>query len=493
MRERIYERELQCYKTAAAPEKNGRWASPNRYFDLTRLPTEGIRHEMIRFIFDRGRRLTLNSIHTEYWPYHKIAEFLSDCYPELDSFLDVPEHIMNAELKRWMIRHNLTVMQKRYRPEFGHESLKKSEVCLYLHRVYQFLRSEKDIEVEPVWQLDRHIRQNPVNPVKSLHFGSILQWEIREEVMEALKLHSTYKSAKTLNAELQAVKRFSEYLNQPEICVKSLQQLYRGTMEGYIEYLNTEGSGKRSYRTELLHLKSVLSTVGKIYQWDKLTNIILNADIPKTPQKSYRYYSDQELQRLNNAIVNLEPQIARALILQELLGNRISETLSLEQNCLLRRGGNWVVRIFQSKPYRTCYKPVSEEVIELLQKSIVYTQTRYGNSRYIFVCDSNPDQPMRYGYIQRHLMCMIRELDLRDDTGRLFGVGTHMFRHTYGKKLTEMHVDDKTIARLLGHSNTDSVRYYRKMGSEQLANETREVREAMSYVIYETVTRWDDA
>ena len=37
---------------------------------------------------------------------------------------------------------------------------------------------------------------------------------------------------------------------------------------------------------------------------------------------------------------------------------------------------------------------------------------------------------------------MIREKDLRDDYGRLFGFGTHMYRHYYGVKLTEMHLDD---------------------------------------------------
>ena len=47
-------------------------------------------------------------------------------------------------------------------------------------------------------------------------------------------------------------------------------------------------------------------------------------------------------------------------------------------------------------------------------------------------------------------MSMIQEKQLKDDHGELFGFGTHMFRHYYGVKLTEMHLDDWTIARLLG-------------------------------------------
>ena len=63
----------------------------------------------------------------------------------------------------------------------------------------------------------------------------------------------------------------------------------------------------------------------------------------------------------------------------------------------------------------------------------------------------------QYNRIQTQVVQMIREKDLRDDYGRLFGFGTHMYRHYYGVKLTEMHLDDWTIARLLGHSSVQDV------------------------------------
>lgn len=49
-------------------------------------------------------------------------------------------------------------------------------------------------------------------------------------------------------------------------------------------------------------------------------------------------------------------------------------------------------------------------------------------------------------------------------SGELIGVGTHIWRHCYGKRLTEMHVDDVTIAKLLGHANTSNLKHYRKVG-----------------------------
>lgn len=55
--------------------------------------------------------------------------------------------------------------------------------------------------------------------------------------------------------------------------------------------------------------------------------------------KLYKVYSDDELKRLNAVIVEGEEQVARALFLHQLLGTRISDTLTLRQNAV-REGEN---------------------------------------------------------------------------------------------------------------------------------------------------------
>ena len=71
--------------------------------------------------------------------------------------------------------------------------------------------------------------------------------------------------------------------------------------------------------------------------------------------------------------------------------------------------------------------------------------------KYIFVDENNPARPLQYNRIQVKIVDMIRKENLRDDNGRLFGFGSHMYRHYYGVKLTDMHLDDFTISKLLGH------------------------------------------
>ena len=106
--------------------------------------------------------------------------------------------------------------------------------------------------------------------------------------------------------------------------------------------------------------------------------------------------------------------------------------------------------------------------------------------------DRNPERPMQYPALQSRIIRLIYKEDLRDDNGQIFGFGTHMYRHRYGMKLTEMHLDDWTIARLLGHSSLNNVKYYRKMSNQILADETRQARHNMSLKILECLDGWEE-
>lgn len=189
----------------------------------------------------------------------------------------------------------------------------------------------------------------------------------------------------------------------------------------------------------------------------------------------------------------MDVQIARALTLHQLLGTRISETLSLKQNAVrLGETGRWLIRIDQVKSRRSYEKVINGDVKALFDKACLYTNEKFGKQEYVFVNEKNPVDAMQYGRIQYQIMAMITKNNLTDDNGEKFGVGTHIFRHCYGKKLTEMHVDDVTIAKLLGHSNTSNVKYYRQIGDEMLSRETKQMRDAMDDVLRNIIGDWND-
>lgn len=275
---------------------------------------------------------------------------------------------------------------------------------------------------------------------------------------------------------------------KPEL--ESLQELSREDIEDYLIYLQTETTERKNYRSDLYGLKRVIEDVGNIYERRHLLELFLNNDFPSTPRYQFKFYSDATIKRLNSHIFNLDEQIARALIVHQLLGTRISDTLTLRMDCLREKEGRYFVRIDQVKSI-TYEKAVSNEVGRLILKAMEYTKERYGETEYIFVKKDDPSKPYQYGMIQAQVMRMIRQKDIRDDNGELLKFGTHIFRHCYGKKLTELHIEDWMIARLLGHKTLQSVHHYRRIGNKVMADETRKTREKMDLIIMDIIKGWD--
>ena len=60
-----------------------------------------------------------------------------------------------------------------------------------------------------------------------------------------------------------------------------------------------------------------------------------------------------------------------------------------------------------------------------------------------------------------------------DENGNPIKIRTHIWRHTYGYKLAELGVDDNLIAKLLGHSNTKTLKNYRKLSNDIMAEKTK--------------------
>ena len=86
-------------------------------------------------------------------------------------------------------------------------------------------------------------------------------------------------------------------------------------------------------------------------------------------------------------------------------------------------------------------------------------------------------------FLLYHVNIMIYENDIRDDNGNYFEFRTHRFRHTFGVKLTEMKLDDDSIARLLGHKDTRTIPHYRRLRNEALAEDTKAVRDEMNELL----------
>lgn len=492
MNDRIYLWDL--FDKAETPETQKKMLPENPYYDLSPIPSPKVREEMTAFIKWRSTQVCAARVYSDRQYYKKLCRFLQESIKPETSLLDKTVEVWVRQFKTWMFKEQIPLYDKQSTVTGSVLMVKVREIS-YLERLLKFLTvDDRKEEEKDIWELDKmeiEFRNNPIKRVRRLIFTDILQDDIRQEVKKGIYLNLQSEAIVCVQKELTAVRRLSRYLNERWPDIKSCKNIDRRVIEEYLTYLKTEATETKHFHADLNRLRCLLESIGQMCDYPNLIGLFLTRDIPPTPKAAFKTYSDAELKRLNREIVKLDEQTARLMIIHQMLGTRISDTLTLAPDCLSEKNGEIIICIRQmkTKPYE---KPISTELATLIQKAIAYTKEHYGDTPYIFVDEKDTTQAMTYSTVQYRVTKLIHTKDLRDDNGNLFGFGTHIYRHYFGVKLTEMHLDDWTIAKLLGHSSVRNVKYYRRMSNQILADETRKARRMLSEVILNNLDGWED-
>lgn len=491
MDKKLYLIDLDCY--VRADEKQKKKIKESECFDLELLPTKGLQKEFQMFIEERSRQCALATMKQERVAYQRFCRMLKDKHIRAESLQELEWEQWLLKLRSWLLEHGqkLTIQGISV---YGKEKTSPSRFITYVRKAYQFTEEEdeRDEIEKDIWtleNLDISYKKNPIKNYQTLNFTTIIQDDLREETKKAVYDHLHHEAIATISKELTAIRRLSKYLKEKYPDIHSAEELNRELLEEYLTYLATEAEGVNNYRADLTKLRGVLETIGKLYGYPHLESLFLTTDLLRQVQPKIKSYSESELLRFNAALADMEEQIERLMVIHQMLGTRISDTLTLHTDCLYRQDGHPMIQIRQMKT-TTFVKPISAELELLIEKAIQYTKETYGDTVYIFVDEKNTKRPLQYNTVQNKVMDLIQKKDLRDDHGELFGFGTHMFRHVYGIRLTEMHLDDWTIAKLLGHTSVKNVKFYRKMSLQIIADETREIRAEMSRMIRANLAGW---
>lgn len=469
------------------------------FYDLNELTAASIRTEVRDFLVDRSQKVNIVTFCAERVRYRKICRFLNRYAQNVENLADIEKEVWMKKLKAWMLQEGIEITKKR-EGVYGTATFPKTREFGYLDAILDFVNerrmmrngvAEKEKDIWHLEKLDIPYKDNPVKNVKSIDFTAISQKSIREELKKGIYLNLQSEAIACVKKEMTAIRRLSRYLKEKQPQIQSCEEVNRNIIEEYLTYLKTEDVGIKYFHAELNRLRSILESIGHACEYENLSMLFLNRDIPPARRGEFRTYSDEELKRLNAAIVEMDEQTARIMIIHQMLGTRISDTLTLETDCLYEKEENIIIRIRQMKS-STYEKPISAELAQLIRMAITYTREKYGKTKYIFVNDKNPAKALQYGTIQSRIVKMIHEKDIRDDNGNLFGFGSHLYRHYYSVKLSEMHLDDWTIAQLLGHRSVRNVKYYRKMSNQALADDTREVLKMLSDQMKESLDGWEE-
>ena len=493
MDDKIYLKDLACYKSATACQL--KYISKDPFYDLSLIPSSVMKKELADYITHRSTEVGISRMYGDLQQFRKISRFLQIYGKNVKSLRDKSLDVWMKKLKGWMLQEGIP--QRQRSPSiWSPDSMTRAREIAYLERVLKFLEGPDDRpEYEKdIWNLENlsiPVRLNPIKNYRVINFTSIQQPQIREELKKGIFFNLQNEAIATVQKEMTAMRRFSTYLSERYPSIKSCSEIDRLLIENYLTYLKTEAIETKHFHADLNRLRAALNSIGKVCSYSNLEALFMTRDIPPTRKTKLKVYSDKELKRLNAVLAEAEEQIARLMIIHQMLGTRISDTLLLETECLYEMNGQMIIRIRQMKA-NTYDKPVSPELAALIRKAIDYTKERYGSTKYIFVNEKDPEKPMQYAAVQQKVVTMLRKKDVRDDNGEPFGFGTHMYRHTYGMKLTEMHLDDWTIAKLLGHSSVKNVKYYRRMSNQMLAEETRKIRDIQSQIILECLDGWEE-
>lgn len=493
MEDRLYYRELECYKDA--PQKLLRIIGKNDYYDLSALPTAAMRDEFRKYIRQRGSQVSLTTVQHDKAYFKQFCQAIKAHRRVPKSLLDWDEKKWVQMLKGWMLQNGISLTDER-KNVYGKLHRVEARLICYLRRVIRAVQPEdaRPEQEKDIWKLDKlgiDIEENPIYKTDTINFTGILQDGIREEVKQAVYLHLKYEKLGTVKREMTALRQFSKYLDAQQSRITSCKEIDRALLEEYLIHKATDGSSGRANSDDILKLRSVLESIGKIYGYPHLEKLFISTDIPPEIQPEFKTYSDQELRRLNAHITKLDEQITRCLVIHQMLGTRISDTLTLQRNCLSRLNGVDMINIQQVKT-STFQKPISAELAALIKKAIKYSEERYDDTAYIFVDERDHSRPLQYTTVKHKVLALIQKEDLRDDEGKPFSFGTHMFRRSYGVKLTELHLDDWTIAKLLGHKGVHAVMHYRKMSNQLLADETRRARAEQTRILLENLDGWGE-
>ena len=438
-------------------------------FGTENIRSSWLREELEGYICWKADRLAMSTLRSILYPINVMAAFIATL-PDKQSIVLFGKDTVEKKYRVYLKRKGYPVTRTRIKKERQKEVTVISEYISVFYEYWGWIvarqdkRSEKDKDVWDVRELGIDVRQNPISPRYRLDFTSIPIC-YRQEVKQAIYMQCSIKAMQTLQGEIRAAKSFFGFIDYfyPEI--RDVKDLNREIYEGFLIWRKTQsGITADVLRRELSDLRLLFTYMAQLSGDKNLTEFSFLQDRVHTKNKLPVVYSQEELRRFNEAISGEEKQMVRALVLHELLGTRISDTLTLTKDCLSYDGT--YILICQTKTHRTYRKHISPKTKILLQKSIEYALEAGIESDYIFA--DIDGTPWTYSKIKYHMDLVINKNDLHMDNGERFKFLTHQFRRTVATDMTEQGLPDRYIANELGHSSTRTVSKYRRVRNSEI-------------------------
>lgn len=429
---------------------------------------------------------------------NRISEFLNSKYRNLDSLLNLDSEKLEREWLFWLSEKGIKI--KRTKKSGSEVQNLKTSIAASLPSICNKLFQLTDYREE--WEKERWDVRNlhskygiEYNLSVASYFidftkiqHSIFQEQVKRYIKQRLlsKNNFTWASAQLL---MQYLPRFLGfiYLIQPNW--KDLNALKRNHIEQYIQWLheytksnlkNKNANPERYIARSLSYLQIFLEDIQR-YQYDiaPITNVrllVFSTDKPKQKKKSndqIDYILDHVLEQLFANINDLHKDVQPVLWVAFKTGLRISDTLGLTQDCLIKLNGKYYLETDIEKTYVKGHRiPIDEDLANILavfiHESKVKSNDDNNPNKFIFVCyrGSRKGKPIGQERIRSELNVYAKAKNITDEDGNLFHFKTHQFRHTYAVKMLNGGADILTVQELLAHASPVMTMRYAKLIDE---------------------------
>lgn len=454
-----------------------------------------LKYVFYKKLFNQGWSLT-NIFGGQKVLLKKLANFLNETYPKVDSFLKLDLEKAEKRWIWWLNENNIKTIKKVNRKACGESTVYTAE-AKFLRIIHSLICQLADSRDE--WEKDRWdirllnkmygIEFNQSIPKYYINFLKIENPNFRDEVKRYLKqsLLGRRLSWGTVMSYMEYIPRFINFVCNLEPEWHDLTKLSREHMLKYIEQIyyhaNTRLTRKDSHpehyvRTILVITRNFLEDL-QTYEYTiapikGARTLIFSEDMPKLRKKSYDhvdYIPDYVLEQLFQKINYLQPEVQAFIWIAFKTGLRISDTLTLTQDCLVKLNGKYQIVTDIKKTYVQGHSiPIDDELalnvlVALIDKSKKNSDEKNNPNHYIFVRYSGPrrGRPYSQQWVRGQLNTFAKEQDIRDENGNLFHFRPHQFRHTYAVKMLNGGADILTVQELLAHASPGMTMCYARL------------------------------
>lgn len=431
--------------------------------------------------------------------FKRLSEFINQKYPNITSILDLNIDKANIEWIDWLENKKNKITRNFNSRSNDKQYTKKTPIANILKHIYQELfnltdmRNEWDKDIWDARNLQKYgVEYNKTSTNYKIDFTLIDNLNMRKGIKKYFKQRLIGNNNFTIGQAkfvLTFLPKFINFICKLEPNWNDFKMLERNHIEKYIEWLNIyvknnlkDNNGKISnpskYKIEALNSinKFLVDIQIKNYNIAPINNIsrlIFREDRPTKSKKAYDqidYVPDFVLEQLLQHINNLNKTTTPVVWTMYKTGLRISDSLSLKCNCLVKLNNKFWIETDIKKTYVKGHRiPIDDELANML--AVLINQTRQNSNQdnnpedYIFVryTGSRKGKPYTKELIQSNLNTLASKYNIVDEMGNRYHFRNHAFRHTYAVKMLNGGADILTVQELLAHASPEMTLRYAKL------------------------------